>query len=255
MFKLFFIKLLGGETAHELSYSKISTYNFCPWKYKLCYVDGMKIPPNPAISLGLSIHKTLDEYHKNKFQTLDDLFEIYNRVWVNEGFQTPQQTQQFYEKGERMLNDYFEFSQKRKTEIFATEKEFSFPIGKRILRGLIDRIDKLPDDTYEVIDYKTHAEMWEQSRIDTDLQLTFYSLGCKNALNIEPALFSFFFLAHNKVVSTQRTKIQEQEALQLLEQVARKIEKKDFTPNPAQCPKCDFRSSCKYSSARNERKV
>lgn len=255
MFKLFFINLLGGKTALELSYSKISTYNFCPWKYKLVYEDGLKIPPNPSISLGLSVHKTLEEYHKSGSKKLDDLLEFYNRAWVNEGFQTPQQTLQFYEKGERMLKDYYDFSQNRKTEIFASEKEFSFPVGKRVLRGIIDRIDKLPDDTYEVIDYKTHAEMWDQSRIDADLQLTFYALGCKRALNIEPSVLSYYFLAHNKIVSTQRTETQENEALKILETVARKIEQKDFTPNPAQCPRCDFKSSCKYSSVRAAVKV
>lgn len=251
MFKLFFIKMLGSKIAIELSYSKISAYHFCPWKYKLLYVDGQRVPPNPYISLGQSIHRTLEEYHKNKGFTLDELLEVYDQMWVNAGFQNPQQTMLFYDKGRQMLERYFEFSQNRKSEIIAVEKEFKFPVGKRILRGIIDRIDRLPDGTYEVIDYKTHAEMWDQSRIDSDLQLTLYSLGCKNALNIQPSQFSYFFLAHNKVVSTQRTEVQEKQALADFDEIAEKIEKKNFTPNTANCVRCDFRNSCKHSIAKN----
>lgn len=246
--RVFFRKFFRAKPCLELSYSKISAYRFCPWKYKLIYKDGLRVPSNPYISLGLSIHKSLEIFHKNDKKYFDDLLEIYNEVWVNEGFQSPQQTVHFYEKGEKMLKQYFEWSQERKAEIFAVEKEFRFQIGSRMLRGIIDRIDRLPDDTFEVIDYKTHAEMWDQSRIDSDLQLTLYAVGCKRVLNIDPAALSFYFLAHNKVITTQRTQLQEEEALALFEDVAKRIEKEDFSPDKDKCPKCDFKSSCRYAA-------
>ena len=250
--KYFLKRLFAKKPPLELSYSKIGAYRFCPWKYKLIYQDGWRVPPNPYISLGLTIHRTLEDFHKNDHKHLEDLLEIYDHVWVNEGFQSPQQTMQFYEKGEKMLRQYIEWSHLRKSEIVAVEKEFRFKVGSRILRGIIDRIDKLPNDTYEVIDYKTHAEMWEQSKIDTDLQLTLYSLGCRNVLNVEPASLSYFFLAHNKFVTTSRTQVQKDEALAELEAVARRIEKNDYTPDKEKCPRCDFKSSCKYSDIKRE---
>ena len=123
-------------------------------------------------------------------------------------------------------------------------------MGKRILRGIIDRIDQLPDDTYEVIDYNTHAEMWEQEKIDSDLQLTLYAMGCEQIVKAPAAALSYYFLAHNKVVTTSRSKLQIKDAERELEAVAVSIEKGDFTPNTSRCPRCDFRMSCKFSTAK-----
>ncbi len=249
--RYFFKRLFAKKVPMELSFSRISAYRFCPYKYHLIYNQGMKTAPTPQGSLGQTVHRTLEDYHKSDGQTLDDLLEIYNRVWVNEGFVNPQQTMQYFEKGEKMLVQYFEWSQLRKSEIVAVEKEFRFAIGNLILRGIIDRIDKLPDDTYEVIDYKTHAEMWDQAKIDSDLQLTLYAMGCENIMKVEPALLSYYFLAHNQVVSTSRSQIDKDEAIKILKDVAKKLEKKDFSPDLSKCPRCDFKAVCKFSTAKS----
>ena len=249
--KLIWQGFFASKPPLELSYTKVSIFRFCPWKYKLIYEDGYRIPPNPYISLGLSVHRALEAFHKDGHKDQEVLFEIYNQVWVNEGFQNPQQAVHFYDKGRKMLERYFEFAQERKSEIFGVEKEFRFTLGRRVVRGIIDRIDRLPDQTYEVIDYKTHAEMWEQTRIDNDLQLTLYTLGCSRALNIQPSHLSYFFLAHNKSVSTQRSREQLDKALFDLEAVAKEIERGKYVPDTSKCVKCDFKLSCVHSSLRS----
>jgi RecB family exonuclease len=215
------------------------------------YEDGMRIPPNPFVSLGLSVHRALEDFHTRKADSLDELFESYHRSWVNEGFVSPQQTQEFFERGQRMLENYQETYVNSKTEIIYVEKDFMFPLGVHQLRGIIDRIDRHPDGAFEVIDYKTHSEIWKQDKVDSDLQLSLYALACREALGITPDLLSYYFLAHNRKISTQRSEEQLKAAADLVQETAQKIMERRFSPNPGQCPKCDFRKSCVHSAAKD----
>lgn len=228
----------------EVSYSRINAFQLCPWKYKLMYRDGNRVPPNPFISLGLSVHRALEDFHRRQGTSLDQLMDSYDAVWVNEGFQSPQQTHDFYEKGRRMLENYHKSSSGVDTQIVHLEKEFSCKLGPHSMRGLIDRIDRLPDGTWEVIDYKTHNEVWKQEKADADLQMSLYAYACEHVLGFKPGLLSYYFLAHGVKVSTKRSPAQISAALAAVNTAAERIQKDDFPPNTAHCPKCDFKKIC-----------
>ena len=51
-------------------------------------------------------------------------------------------------------------------------------------------------------------------------------------------------------VSTQRSGLQEADAIREFEAVARKIEAKEYVPNTAYCVRCDFKQSCRHSVAK-----
>ncbi len=174
----------------EVSYSRINAYKTCPCKYRLIYKDGKHLPPNPFISLGNSIHRTLEDFHLGSADSFDGLMESYDKSWVNEGFLSPQQTQDFFDKGQRMLENYWDTSRTHTGEIVFLEKEFHCSMKRFGLRGIVDRIDRHPDGTYELIDYKTHAELWSTHRVDHDLQLSLYAYACKKAFGFEPKILS-----------------------------------------------------------------
>lgn len=173
-----------------------------------------------------------------------ELMECFDRAWVNEGFNTPQQALDFYNKGCRMLDNYWQAEKDSKTEVACVEKEFRFKLGKNTVRGIIDRIDKLPGGGYEVIDYKTHTEMWDQAKIDSDLQLSIYALGCREVMGKLPKELSYYFLAHQKKVSTQRPQEQLDAALRLMGDIADKITRREFQPDFNSCKNCGVRDGC-----------
>lgn len=244
-FKSIIAGLFGRQSrGMEISYSKINAYLYCPMKYKLLYEEGKFVQPTPAISLGQSIHRALEDFHSHKYDGADELIECYDRVWVNTGFSTPQQALDFYNKGYRMLRNYWEAARDMKSEIIYVEKDFSFDLGKHRVRGLIDRVDKYPDGTYELMDYKTHNEMWPQDRVDSDLQLSIYALGCKECFGFEPDQLSIYFIAHGRKMYSSRSREQIEAAKKTITEVADKIVKKDFEPKNPTCKNCDMKHHC-----------
>jgi putative RecB family exonuclease len=183
-------------------------------------------------------------------ESLNDLLECYNEAWVNDGFTSPQASQEFFEKGERMLVRYWDDNQDRKTEVLFVEKHFAFDLEGVKLRGIIDRIDRYPDGTVEVIDYKTHNEVWDQAKADADLQLSVYHMAAQNLLGSPPNLLSYYFVAHGQKVSTRRNEAQIAEALKIISKAREQILLKNFTPNTAVCHRCDFRQKCPHSIAK-----
>ncbi len=248
---------LGADPAtYQISYSKVVAYNFCPQKYRLVFVERWFAPSNQYIALGHSIHKTLELFHSRKgMESIDDLLECYNEAWVNDGFTTPQAAQEYFEKGERMLVRYWEDNQDRKTEILFVEKHFAFDLNGVKLRGIIDRIDRHPDGTVEVIDYKTHNEVWEQDKADADLQLSVYHMAAQDLLGAPPDTLTYYFLAHGRRVSTHRTPEQIEEALKVIAKAREQILSKNFVPNTAMCHRCDFREKCPHSIAKSPEPV
>ncbi|MCX5778896.1 MAG: PD-(D/E)XK nuclease family protein [Elusimicrobia bacterium] len=231
----------------DISYSRVNTYEFCPVKYRTVYCDKKYVPATPAISLGQTIHKTLEQYHQRKETTLDQLIESYDVCWVNEGFTSPQQTLEFYEKGRKMLERYFASSFASVVEIVSLEKHFVCKLGRHKLMGIIDRIDKYPDGTYAVIDYKTHSELWDQAKVDADLQLSVYAIAFQAVFGFMPRELVYYFLAHDVKLFTKRTPEQLAAAKERVIGVARKIIHKEFAPNTANCHRCDFKKSCQFS--------
>lgn len=237
----------------DISFSRVSAYEFCPVKFKFIYRDRKYVPPTPAISLGQTVHKTLEQYHQQQGTTMEQLIEAYDQCWVNEGFTSPQQTLDFYEKGHKMLERYFAAEQGSPAAIVHLEKNFALTLGRNKLMGIIDRIDKHPDGTYEVIDYKTHAELWPQEKVDADLQLSIYAIAFNELFGFMPQRLTYYFLAHGVKRYTVRTPEQIAAATERINGIARLMARDEFPPNTANCYRCDFKKACPFSTAQEKR--
>ena len=64
------------------------------------------------------------------------------------------------------------------------ERNFSFAIGPHQLRGRVDRVDRLPEGGYELIDYKT-GDPGGGPELSGDVQLALYRLAAREAWRIE----------------------------------------------------------------------
>ncbi len=228
----------------EINFTHFRVYRECPWKFKLLYRDGERIAPSPAASLGLTLHRALEAFHREGGDDLKLLLSLYRDHWVDAGFEDPALGKTWRRKGRRMLERFFADERGRRTRIEGVEREFLYPLGRHSVRGMIDRIDQHPDGRFEIIDYKTGAEV--MGSLEESLQLRFYALGAKEGLGIEPSIITFHYLASGKTASVDYDPGAEEALKADILRAADAIEKGAFPPDTGFCPRCGLRKTCLY---------
>jgi putative RecB family exonuclease len=245
------------------SHSRISTYENCPYKYKLQYIDHIKPDIQNTIEafMGSIVHETLEKLYKDKkFEQIDSketLFSYYNYLWnkeysediliakANQGL-----TSDNYKKmGEKFISDYYDrmkpFNQLTIIDL-ETQDRMNLPDGNQ----WHVRIDKFACDdegNYYVCDYKTNSRMKDQEEANSDRQLAMYSIWVKDKFkDAKRVLLVWHMLAFNKDVISERT---EEELRKLQEEIVIKIAKienaKNFPTNVSPlCNYCGYQSIC-----------
>ena len=80
----------------------------------------------------------------------------------------------------RALRRYHERLLREPVEPVWFERAFAFHMGAHTLRGRVDRVDRLPDGGYELIDYKTGRPR-SAAALREDVQLSLYAVGAREA--------------------------------------------------------------------------
>lgn len=237
----------------EINFSRLRAYLECPWEYKLRFVDGRPQPPTPASSLGMTIHRVLESFHREDAADFERLSELYDRHFHHAGYGDETVKSQWYKKGKAILARYWKDEQERRTRIVSVEREFLFELGPHRVRGMIDRIDEHPDGTFEVIDYKTGpAGEAGESSFFQDLQLRIYGLGAREGLAIEPARLTLYYVATGTRRTVDDGGSGEEELEALLWRAADLMAAgKVMPPETAFCPACLFRKTCQFSVAKD----
>ena len=242
------------------SNSKLSTFEQCRFKYKLSYIDNVKmdIPDTVEAFMGSKVHETLEKLYNDlgyqKTNTLKQILKFYNDLWkkewtddiiiVKSGY-----TKENYRKmGEKYITDYYNrFKPFDDMQILGveTKKMLTLPDGNKYHV----RIDKLGciGSTYYVCDYKTNKGMKMQEDADEDRQLAMYSIWVKNSFpDAKKVVLKWHMLAFNKDVVSERT---ERQLKALQEDTMRQIKEiercKEYPTHVTYlCDYCGFKSLC-----------
>jgi putative RecB family exonuclease len=125
--------------------------------------------------------------------------------------------------------------------------------------GFIDRVDRRPDGTIEVIDYKTGAPR-DQASVDRDLQLTAYEFALARGGLHDPAdgavlpptaRLGLYFADEGHMVWTVRSPDQLDAFCRELLAVVRHVRLREFAARPSQprCGWCEYRGFCPAAAA------
>jgi RecB family exonuclease len=234
-----------------LSYSQISRYRTCPLWYKLQYIDRLKPKVRYYLSFGDVIHQCAEFFYKVPVPpppSLEKLLRFYETAWISEGFESPQQEQEYKEYGRQLLGEFWNKHYPEFRLPLAVEHQFAVRIAEGItLGGKIDRIDKL-DGGVAIVDYKTNKEPFTSDHLAQDLQLTFYQLAVEETWKLPVKRLTLYHLRSNIPFTCEGRRPERlREARQIILNVANGIQNRVFpaTENSL-CAFCDFPEHCPY---------
>jgi putative RecB family exonuclease len=243
------------------SHSRLSTFEQCPFKFKLRYIDKIK----PAIErtieshLGSAVHETLEwlyEQVMNKhIPTIDEIITDYAVRWQDTYSKDTlivkkQLTQKdYFNKGVQFLINYYTKNHPFNDNTLETEKKILIELNENYkLQGFIDRlVHNLEKDEYEIHDYKTANNLPLKEKIENDRQLALYSIAIKELFGDDKkVILVWHYLAHNQKIISRRTNQQlanlKKETIYLIE----KIESTENFPSKKSilCNWCEYKNYC-----------
>jgi putative RecB family exonuclease len=242
---------------NHLSITQIKMYLRCPLQYKFRYVDDLKIPPVSAITLGRSIHSALEINYSQKIRTKQDLpvkqvTDLFSDLWESDVketvFEKDEKPGKVKDEGVGLITTYHgQISPTIQPKVVEKDFELSFQNVDYSLKGKLDLVDS--QDI--IIDHKTTKRSMQEENVNTDLQLTCYSLAYRNVLGIQEKGLRFDVMVRNKhpkiqQIPTQRTEEDIGRFLKILAYVSKAIRTGIFYPNENYfCGICGYRNLCK----------
>lgn len=246
------------------SHSKVSTFENCPYQYKLKYIDRVEVDVSTTIEafMGDIVHRTLEKLYKDKkFKKLVSkatLLKFYKDTWEKEYsddiliVKKELKADNYKKMGIKFVEDYYNrmkpFDQLTILGL-ETQDRMTLPNGDQ----WHVRIDKLACDSegnYFVCDYKTNSRMKDQEEADSDRQLALYSVWVKDKFtDVKSVKLVWHMLAFDKDAISERTdeqlqKLQEN-VVDLINQIKKAEEEKNFPTNiTGLCNYCVYKSMC-----------
>jgi hypothetical protein len=227
----------GNGLMEKFSYSKLETFDQCPFKYKEVYINGNRSEESTLpLEIGGLTHKGKELWGGYLLKKEEPDFDYINYVILN-GIEV---NEVVYINGKEVKNEitedllgikdlknkYFEsymaicnksgmnYDEKMKIyfntlytedlgesgwEIFSVEDNFQFVYDNRcILHGYIDRIDINQNRDLRVVDYKTSKDVYDDKKLPTPLQMVIYGLACEKIYKKLPISYLYDFIFLNK---------------------------------------------------------
>ena len=242
------------------SHSKISTYEQCPYKYRLQYIDKIEVETPTTIEafMGDLVHRTLEKLYADlKFQKTNskqELLDFFEETWEKEYtkdiliVKKSYNADNYRKMGKKFITDYYE-SHKPFDDMtilgLETQDKMTLADGSQ----WHVRIDKLgcKGTTYYVCDYKSNSKMKDQEEADSDRQLAMYSSWVKDKFkDAGKVILKWHMLAFDKEITSERSDAQIKKLQDEVIKIIKEIESaKDFPRKvSALCDYCVYKGIC-----------
>lgn len=243
------------------SHSKLGTFQQCKHKYKLQYVDKIKvdIPDTVETFMGKLVHETLEKLYKDlkfhKLNTKKELTDFYEMLWKERWTENILMTKEEYTSenyksmGKKFIEDYYShYRPFGQITIIGLETEDRLELENGNQYHIkIDRLSCDKEGNYYVCDYKTNNKLKAQGELDEDRQLAMYSLWVKkNFKDCKNVKLIWYFLAFDKEMISERNDEQLSQLKLDTENLIKEVESCTIFPATISslCDWCKFQPIC-----------
>ncbi len=233
----------------RLSASAVDTYERCGLRFKL--ERDWRIPATPAAAMqyGAAMHRVLKTYFDSirlgRPKSERELIELFKADLESAKIQEAYQHELYEKQGVVQLREFLAAAGSiDASQVLQTEESFEIHFGETAVVGRIDRIDRRPDGTVAIIDYKT-GKAKDQEDADESLQLSLYAIAAKEKWGYEVGALIFHNLEENVPVVTVRRESDLIAARERVKEAAEGIAQNIFDAKPGiHCSFCAYRSLC-----------
>ncbi|HEY9720781.1 MAG TPA: PD-(D/E)XK nuclease family protein [Oscillatoriaceae cyanobacterium] len=233
--------------AYAYSPSRLATYQGCPRQYYYRYVIKAPSKRHAAQSVGISLHGALEAVQQagGVVETgVEGAIALLASRWESDGFADKREEEAARVQAEAMLAAYLARHGVGEGTPIMIEKKLTGRYADVPLLGIVDRVDRLPDGTLELIDYKSGRAAAHEPAVQQ--QLAIYRFLIKEQLGEYPARVAIHHLAANTRVAVDLAPGDWSGLLERAAQSAQSIERdEDFDPRIGSwCQRCDYNRRC-----------
>lgn len=244
-----------------LSPSRTKDFKQCPLMFRFRTIDKLPEPPSTVPLRGTVVHSVLEHLFDLPAaeRTAPAAQELLEPRWEAHKEKEPEVMDLFADSAEeadwlgsarQLIANYFKMENPQFLEPAAREKFVNavLPSGLAI-RGIIDRVDKAPDGSIRVVDYKTGKSPAPRFQDDALFQMRFYATALYLEEGTLPVRTQLIYLKDGRTLtydpSPDDVKSIELELDSAWSGILGRIDSGVFEPKQTPlCPWCNFKDLC-----------
>lgn len=250
---------MSDEVLLKLSPSSATDFKSCPQLFKFRKVDRLPEAISGAAARGSLVHAVLERLFMEPppDRTPERAISLLEALWHEvradpeirpTGLEIEEEAA-WLSQGRTLLGNYFKLEDPRSLKATRLEWWVEYELPDVELRGIIDRLEELPDGSWILTDYKTGRIPGESRELSAFFGLRFYALVCWRAFGVIPKEIRLVYLSDPAVLTLNPNERMllafEKQIAALGKAITRAIESDDWRSRPSPyCMSCSFQTIC-----------